>query len=139
MVGPSAKLFYGVLTLCILFFSSFTLGANVDVQGDGTLLANDDEGIVNFVNNYNSLIHLFWEGSDGKAVKMAVLSRSGSVGLNTFPNHVFFATFDAEATQRVHPRQVSTFHISVRFFLCLLQLVLVLIIHAFLGDCGGRS
>jgi len=117
MVGPSAKLFYGVLTLCILFFSSFTLGANVDVQGDGTLLANDDEGIVNFVNNYNSLIHLFWEGSDGKAVKMAVLSRSGSVGLNTFPNHVFFATFDAEATQRVNPRQVSTCLISVLLFL----------------------
>ena len=101
------KLFFGVLTLCVLFFSSFTLGANVDVQGDGTVVENDDEGIVNFVNNYNSLIHLFWEGSDGKAVKMAVLSRSGSVGLNTFPNHVFFATFDAEATQRVNPRQVS--------------------------------
>eukprot|EP00598_Pedospumella_elongata_P003827 CAMPEP_0184979112 /NCGR_PEP_ID=MMETSP1098-20130426/9466_1 /TAXON_ID=89044 /ORGANISM="Spumella elongata, Strain CCAP 955/1" /LENGTH=511 /DNA_ID=CAMNT_0027502379 /DNA_START=62 /DNA_END=1597 /DNA_ORIENTATION=- len=106
MVGPRAKLLFGVLTLCILFFSTFTLGANVDVQGDGTIVENDDEGIVNFVNNYNSLIHLFWEGSDGKAVKMAVLSRSGSVGLNTFPNHVFFATFDAEATQRVNPSQV---------------------------------
>lgn len=118
MVGFSTKLLCGVLALCILLFSSFTLGVNVDVQSDGTLLDIDDEGVVTFANNYNNLIHLFWEGADGKPVKMAVLSRSGSVGLNTFPNHVFFATFDAEATQRVNPRQVRYYIIDKFTSMC---------------------
>ena len=107
MVGLCRRFLFGVLTLLVLLLSSFTFGANVDVQSDGTIVADDDNVKANFVNNYNKPIHLFWEGADGTAVKMGVLGRSGSSMLNTFTDHTFFATFDAEATQRVNPRQVK--------------------------------
>lgn len=106
MVGLSKRFLFGVLALWVLFLSSFTFGANVDVQSDGSVVTDDDNVKATFVNNYNKPIHLFWEGADGSAVKMGVLGRSGSSVLNTFTDHTFFATFDADATQRVNPRQV---------------------------------
>lgn len=104
MVRLGKMLLGGVFTLWILFLINFAFGTNVDVQSDGTIA--DDSVTASFVNNYNKPIHLFWEGADGSSVKMGVLSRSGSAQLNTFSDHVFFATFDAEATQRVNPQQV---------------------------------
>ena len=60
-----------------------------------------------FLNTYpDKILHLFWRGEDGSVAKMGKLGKGGSATLNTFIDHVFFATFDSEATQLAHPHEV---------------------------------
>lgn len=70
-----------------------------------------------FINNYkDQVIHLWWEGDDGSVVKMGRLNKGSSAELNTFVDHVFFATFDPEANRRANPAQVNNTSLSRKSF-----------------------
>lgn len=118
MVGLGRHVLLSILAVWIVFISSYSSATNADVQPDGTTsFTTSEEGLVTFTNNYkDKAIHLFWEGGDGSIVKMAALPKGGSAELNTFLDHTFFATFDAEANQRVNPRQVSYLHGPILFY-----------------------
>lgn len=98
----------GLLTSWLNSPIVIALRSGVNVDGEATT-AQEDARAVQFFNAYrNQTISLFWDGSasGSDSVHMFDIDAQTTADVNTFLDHVFFATPADDRTTRVQPFQL---------------------------------